>query len=263
MSPSTSSSSFGTVLKEWRGIRRLSQLELSNLAEVSARHISFLESGRSAPSRDMAVHLATALDVPRAERNRLLIAAGFAPIWRAHDLEAEAMAPINQAMAWTLERHNPYPAVILDRHWRVVAQNEASAKLLGALGIAGDSTGDIDLLAEFTEGGALRAIIDNWSSVGHYVLTRLRTESAAVGGDPILDRAIEGLTSDPEVVTLDRDLPPVISADFRIGDACVSLFSTIAQFGTAEDLALAELRIELFFPGDEATRQFLVELAAT
>lgn len=248
---------FGSVLKEWRGIRRLSQLELSNVADVSARHISFLESGRSKPSRPMALHLATALDIPRAERNRLITAAGFAPIWSERELDTEAMAPVHQALQWTLERHNPYPAVVLDRHWRVTDQNEACASLLAALGIEGE----IDFLAEMTGNGSLRQIIDNWSTVGHYLLTRLRTESAAVGGDPILDEAIERLASDPELGFTDGELPPVVSVDFRLGDACVSLFSTIAQFGTAEDLALAELRIELFFPANDVSREFLHALS--
>lgn len=207
----------------------------------------------------MALHLATALDIPRADRNRLLTAAGFAPIWQEQDLGAEAMAPVHQAMQWTLDRHNPYPAVVLDRHWNVVDQNDASTALLGALGLGGE----IDLLKELTGDGSLRQIIDNWSSVGHYLLTRLRTESAGVGGDPVLDAAISQLAADPELGMPDHDLPPVISIDFRIGDVCVSLFSTIAQFGTAEDLALAEVRIELFFPGDEPTREFLLALAAS
>jgi len=249
---------FGAVLKEWRGIRRLSQLELSNVADVSARHISFLESGRSKPSRPMALHLASALDIPRAERNRLLTAAGFAPVWREQQRDAQAMAPVHQAIQWTLERHNPYPAVVLDRHWRVVDQNQASRTLLAALGV----TGEIDFLDQVTGDGELRKIIDNWSEVGHYMLTRLRTESAAVGGDPVLDHAIQRLAVDPALRIADGDLPPVVSVDFRVGDACVSLFSTIAQFGTAEDLALAELRIELFFPADEPSREFLEALAA-
>lgn len=251
------SSPFGAVLKEWRGLRRMSQLDLSNAAEVSARHISFLESGRSKPSRPMAVHLAEALDLPRSERNRLLTAAGFSPMWRQQELDDAAMAPIQAALQWTLDRHNPYPAVVLDRHWRVVEMNAASKSMMAALGIEGE----IDFLDQMTGDGAMRQIIDNWSSVGRYILVRLRTESAAVGGDPVLDAAIERLAADPELEVSLEELPPVVTADLRIGDACLSLFSTIAQFGTAEDLALAELRIELFFPADEPSREFLEAIA--
>ena len=251
------STTFGAVLKEWRGIRRMSQLDLSNLADVSARHISFLESGRSKPSRPMALHLADTLDIPRAERNRLLTAAGFSPMWHEHDLGAEAMGPVHDALRWTLERHNPYPAVVLDRHWKIVDQNAASEALLGGLGLSGE----VDFLDEFVGDGRLHTLIDNWGAVGRYMLTRLRTESAAVGGDPVLDAAVTRLAADDAVGPIEEALPPVVTVDFRIGDAFISLFSTIAQFGTAEDLALAELRIELFFPADDPTREFLEALA--
>lgn len=247
---------FGSVLKEWRSIRRMSQLELSNVADVSARHISFLESGRSRPSRPMALHLAESLDIPRAERNRMLTAAGFSPMWHEHDLDAEEMALVHDALQWTLERHNPYPAVVLDRHWKVVDQNATSRALLAGLGLSGE----ISFLDEIVGDGTLRTMIDNWGEVGRYMLTRLRTESAAVGGDVVLDAAIERLAADDGVSQIDGVLPPVATVDFRIGDAFISLFSTIAQFGTAEDLALSELRIELFFPADEPTRAFLASL---
>lgn len=250
---------FGAVLKEWRHHRRMSQLDLSNRADVSARHISFLESGRSKPSRTMAVHLAEALEIPRGERNRLLTAAGFAPMWQARDIDGDELKPVNDAISWTLERHDPLPAVVLDRHWKVVRQNRSSAAIFGALGIEGD----IDFLDEMTsEDGRMRRLIDNWPAVGRFLLARLRTESSAVGGDPVLDAAIEQMAVDPELATADQPLPPMVNVDLRLGDTCLSLFSTIAQFGTAEDLTLAELRIELFFPADEPTRQFLVDLGA-
>ena len=251
------STTFGAVLKEWRGIRRMSQLDLSNLADVSARHISFLESGRSKPSRPMALHLAEALEIPLAERNRLLSAAGFTPQWHQRDMDTEAMTPVREALGWTLARHDPYPAVVLDRHWNIVDQNRSSQMMLGALGLEGA----VSFLDEMRAGGSMREVIDNWSTVGRFMLSRLRTESAALGGDPVLDAAIAELAADEAIGELDAPLPPVVTVDFRIGDACVSLFSTIAQFGTAEDLALAELRIELFFPADEPTRALLEAIA--
>lgn len=248
---------FGAVLKEWRSIRRMSQLDLSSTADVSARHISFLESGRSKPSRSMAIHLAEALDLPRRERNRLLTAAGFAPIWQTRDLSDESMAPVHAAIRWTLDRHNPYPAVVLDRHWNMTDQNQAAATLFAAVG----ATMPMNFLDEMTGDGHLRQLIDNWGVVGRHMLTRLRTESAAYGGDTVLDDAIDRLSQDPTLSVVEDAMPPVIPIDFRIGETCLSLFSTIAQFGTAEDLALAELRVELFFPADEATRDFLESLA--
>ncbi|MEM7091839.1 MAG: helix-turn-helix transcriptional regulator [Actinomycetota bacterium] len=248
---------FGSVLKEWRGIRRMSQLDLSNAAEVSARHISFLESGRSRPSRPMAVHLADALEIPRGERNRLLSAAGFAPMWSEHDLDSDEMQPILRALEWTLDRHDPYPAMVIDRHWNVVRQNRTSQTMLGALGLVEP----VNFLQEMTQPGGVRDLIDNWPTVGRFMLSRLRTESAALGGDDVLDQAIADLVDDPEIRTSDEPFPPIVNVDLRIGDTCLALFSTIAQFGTAEDLAIAELRIELFFPADEPTRSFFELLA--
>jgi transcriptional regulator with XRE-family HTH domain len=253
------SATFGTVLKEWRGIRRMSQLDLSNAAEVSARHISFLESGRSKPSRPMALHLAEALELPRGERNRLLTAAGFSPMWHKQELDSEAMAPIHDAIRWTLDRHNPYPAVVLDRHWKVIDRNEAASAMFAGLGLPDD----LDFLDAMTTPGGIRDLVDNWSSVGRYMHSRLRTESAAVGGDAVLDAAVEKLAADPELEPTDEPFPPIVTLDLRLGDAVLSMFSTIAQFGTAEDLALAEFRIELFFPGDEPTRQFLEALSSS
>ena len=234
----------------------MSQLDLSNTAEVSARHISFLESGRSKPSRPMALHLAEALELPRGERNRLLTAAGFSPMWQQQDLDSEAMAPIHDAIRWTLDRHNPYPAVVLDRHWRVVDLNTAASTIFASLGLPDN----VDFLDAMTTPGGVRDLIDNWASVGRFLHSRLRTESAAVGGDAVLDATVAKLAADPEIGPSDEPFPPIVMLDLRLGDAVLSLFSTIAQFGTAEDLALAEFRIELFFPGDETTREFLEAL---
>ena len=250
------SATFGTVLKEWRGIRRMSQLDLSNAAEVSARHISFLESGRSKPSRPMALHLAEALELPRGERNRLLTAAGFSPMWQQQDLDSAAMAPIHDAIRWTLDRHDPYPAVVLDRHWKVVDRNQSASTMFAALGLPDD----VDFLDAMTTPGGIRDLVDNWASVGRFMHARLRTESAALGGDEVLDAALAKLAADPDIGPSDAPFPPIVTLDLRVGDAVLSMFSTIAQFGTAEDLALAEFRIELFFPADEPTRLFLESL---
>ena len=229
----------------------MSQLELGSLAEVSPRHISFLESGRSNPSRPMVLHLTEVLDVPRQERNRFLGAAGFAPIYESHDPDGEAMEPIRQAIRWTLEQHDPFPAIVLDRHWNVLQVNESAATMFTMLGLESS----INMIDAFLSDGSIRDQVMNWSEVGYFLLTRLRTESASLGGDPVLDHAIAALAADPNIgPPASATLPPVLPAIFRIGELEVSLLSTIAQFGSAEDIALADQRIELFFPGDEATR---------
>lgn len=248
---SSMTSSFGTVLKEWRAVRRLSQLDLGSLAEVSPRHISFLESGRSNPSRTMVLHLTEMLDVPRQERNRFLRAAGFSPIFPKHDPDGSEMAPIRDAIAWTLDRHDPFPAIVIDRHWNVVSSNKAASLMFAFLGV----DQKVNMIDLFVEDGGAKDLVVNWPEVGYFLLTRLRTENAAVGGDEVLARAIATLSADPSItVPATSPLPPALPVTLRLGESEVSLLSTIAQFGTAEDIALADQRIELFFPADEATR---------
>ena len=242
---------FGSALKEWRGRRRVSQLELSLAANVSARHIAFLETGRARPSRAMVMHLGEALDMPRAERNRMLDAAGFRPAFAARPLDSAEMNPVRRAIARVIERHDPYPAFVIDRHWRVVTANQTGAAVLGAFGLAAGGS----MLDAMLEPGRAAAVIENWPEVCAHMIARLRTESAHLGGDPVLDKAVEQLTRDPALArTHPADMPAVIPARYRLGGQVFSVFTTIAQFGTADDIALADLRIEMLFPADEATR---------
>ncbi len=252
--------SFGMHLKGWRHRRRMSQLDLGLAANVSSRHISFLETGRSNPSQPMVLQLCDCLEVPRAARNMLLTAAGYAHAYRRRDLDEQDMAQVRAAMAWTLERHDPYPAMALDRHWTLVDMNKAATMLLSGTGLAkGDS-----LLELMTDLDHLQLILENWEEVAQHMIARLRTESQHLGGDPILDQAIAKFAA---AVGEHRwmspgTLPAVVPARYRAGAAVVSLFSTLAQFGSAEDIALAEIKIELMFPADEASRDFLNVLAA-
>lgn len=249
---------FGAALKEWRGQRRMSQLALGLTANVSARHISFLETGRSRPSRLMVGMLCESLDLPHGARNALLTAAGFAPAYQRRDFDAEDMASIRSAVEWTLTRHDPYPAFALDRHWRIVTYNRSAGFLLGAVGLdEGDS-----LLDALLDPQRLGVVLENWRDVARHVAVRLRTESAHFGGDPVLDEAIERFDAQlgERNDEAENPLPAIIPARYRAGDTVLSLFSTIAQFGTAEDVALAELRIELLFPADEPTRQALLAM---
>ena len=174
---------FGSALKEWRAKRRISQLQLSLAANVSARHIAFLETGRARPSRSMVMHLGEALDVPSAERNRMLDSAGFRPAWSARALDAADMEPVRRAIARIIERHDPYPAFVIDRHWNLVTANRSGALVLAAFGV--DIGGS--LLKAMLEPGRAEALIENWPEAAAHVIARLRTESAHVGGDPVLD----------------------------------------------------------------------------
>ncbi len=249
---------FGFVLKQWRRKRRMSQLDLGLEANVSSRHISFLETGRARPSRQMALLLGEALDMPRATRNHLLETAGYSAVFRARPAGAKDMASVRAAIDWMLVRHDPYPALALDRLWVVQRANCCAMAMMEALGLGvGDS-----LLDRLLCPGVGSAVFENWPEVARHMLARLRTESAHLGGEPVLDAAIRALADDP---ALDREepagpMPAFVPARYRMGGIVLSLMSTIAQFGTAEDIALADLRIELMFPADEPTKTMLERL---
>lgn len=252
------SSSFGATLKEWRRRRHLSQLDLATIAGISGRHLAFLETGRSRPTRGMALRLGEALDMPRHDRNALLQAAGFAAAYRARALDDDDMSSVREAIGWMLERHDPFPALALDRHWRLLELNRTASILLGNVGISrGDS-----LLAAFLCAQGLRGAVENWEEVAHHLATRLTTESRHLGGDPVLEAAAsELMASASSRSETDRALPAMVPTRFRAGAGVLSFFSTIAQFGSAEDIALADLRIELMFPADPETRAALLSLA--
>lgn len=243
---------FGAALKEWRQARRISQLDLGLSAGVSSRHISFLETGRSRPSRGMVLRLCAELDVPRAQRNRMLTAAGLSPAYAERDLSEEDMAPMRAAVEWSLERHDPYPAMAIDRHWRLVKANRSMTGLLAGFGVVeGDS-----LLEMMTDSPAVRAALENYDEVAQHMLARLRVEAAHFGHDPVLEGAIARFEDivGAAALSVDGIRPAVIPAVYAVGGMRLSLFSTISQFGSAEDIALSELRIEMLFPADEATK---------
>jgi transcriptional regulator with XRE-family HTH domain len=242
---------FGEVLKEWRGVRRMSQLNLGLAANVSARHISFLETGRARPSRPMVLQLAETLEVPRPARNRLLNAAGFRPAYAARPAGDAELSHVNAAIDRIIGRHDPYPAFVIDRHWLLVRANVAGTLVLGAMGIPVGTS----MLDAMTEPGRGAAMIENWGEVAAHMVQRLRTESTHLGGDDVLDAAIAKLLDDPALpVQPDHGaMPAVVPARYRIGEQRYSVFSVFAQFGSAEDIALADLRIEMLFPADAET----------
>ncbi|MCX7287840.1 MAG: helix-turn-helix domain-containing protein [Rhodobacterales bacterium] len=249
---------FPTSLRGWRRTRRLSQLALASEAAVSPRHLAFLETGRARPSRGMVLRLAEVLDLPRSDQNGLLTAAGFAPHFPALPLAADEMAQVRQAMDWTIRRHAPYPALILDRVWRIVALNAPAQTLFGPAGFAEGSS----LLAAATDTAVFSTLIENWIEVGHHTLLRLKAESARAGGIADLDCAATRLAANPAIAayrpkTENRAVLPTI---YRMGDRRLAMFSTYAQFGAAEEVSLADMKIELMFPANEETRLLLQRL---
>ncbi|WP_417514228.1 helix-turn-helix domain-containing protein [Minwuia sp.] len=245
---------FPQTLKAWRKARRFSQLELAMEADVSTRHLSFLETGRARPSPDMIGRLGDALQLPLAARNEMLTVAGFAAQYPAREWDAQAMAPVRAAVEHTLTAHSPYPAVAFDRLWRMVRMNRPAERLFGPLQI-----GEGDSLLDLLISDALPPLIENWPEVARHAARRLRTESAAQGGVPELDRVADVLARVPGAGQ--DDFGPVVPTIYRAGPLRLSLFATIAQFGTPEDLTLDDLKIEMYFPADEETEQALRAMA--
>lgn len=251
---------FGDLLRHWREARKLSQLELGLSANVSARHISFLETGRARPSRQMVLNLGEVLDVALGSRNAMLHAAGFAPSYRVRAMDEAEMGPITMALEWMLTRHMPYPAMILDRRWSIVRANPMAQMMLGQLGF----TESANLIEVLTGEERLPSIIENWQEVARHLLHRLRAESAHLGGEPYLDEMADRLSAHlgNEVQGSPAGGQAIIPTRYRLGETTLSFFSTISQFSSAEDIALADWKIEQLFPADEATREAMVALAA-
>jgi transcriptional regulator with XRE-family HTH domain len=256
----TKRTSLGLLLKQWRGVRAKSQFALALDAGVSARHLSFVESGSSSPSREFLLTLADALDIPLRERNLLLGAAGFAPMFPESALAADEMEQVRGALARLLEHQEPYPAVVLDRQWNVVQANR-SAPMLFNLFIDLDALPQPrNLLRTLFDPDGLRPWIANWDVVSRTLVQRVFRE--AVGGIPdqrttALLRELQAHSSPtPEPArSMERSLPihPVI---FEKGDLRLSFFSMITTVGAPVDVTAQELRIEAFFPADGETEAF-------
>ena len=241
---------FPEALKDWRARRRFSQLELAVQADVSARHIAFLETGRARPSAAMIGRLADALQIPMHERNQLLTLAGFAARYPGRQWNDPEMAPVRGAVERTLTQHAPYPAIAVDRLWTVMLMNGPARMLFGEVGLV-EGGSLLDLMVS----DRLPPMIENWPDVAHHAAQRLRIESASLGGVAELDRAVEKLAAVPGATTARTG--PVVPTIYRSGTMRLSLFALIAQFGTPEDLLLEDMKIELFFPSDDQSDKAL------
>ncbi|PWU25033.1 MAG: transcriptional regulator [Candidatus Rokuibacteriota bacterium] len=254
-------SSAGALLREWRQRRNLSQFELALRSAVSARHLSFIETGRARPSREMVLHLAERLEVPLRERNRLLTAAGFAPVFGERSLEESEMASVRGALERFLGAHDPYPAVVVDRHWNVVASNRGVAYLNS--GVAPElraPPANALRIALHPDGLAPR--ISNLADWSGFLLAHVRREIEATG-DPDLEALYQELVAYPGVATDQGRLDPstpneiMLKYELRLDDTDLALFCTFTTFGSARDLTLAELTIVAFYPADAQTAEAL------
>ena len=254
-------SGIGHLLQGWRRTRGKSQLTLSLEAGISARHLSFIESGRANPSREMVLLLAESLEVPIAERNGLLTAAGYAELYRGTRLDEPALAPARQAIDLILRHQLPFPAVVLDRHWNVVEANRAAQALFGALLEDRTLPGPPNLIRTMFHPDGVRRWVANWETVAGALIGRVYRES--IGGAPdaatsaLLDEALAwaGVPRRMLIATAAAPDAAILPINFRRGELALDYFSTITTLGTARDATLQDIRIECFFPVNDTTAE--------
>ena len=255
--PATRGTEIGALLRHWRTARHLSQLELALDAQVSSRHLSYVETGRSQPSREMVLRLADALDVPLRARNALLVAAGFAPLYFETDLGAPDMAELRRAIELILQHQEPYPAFVLDRHWNIRMANQAADRCTRFL--LGAAPNEQNMIRLVTQPNGLRAVLVNWQEIAGDLIRHLQSHVAASPSDERAAALLREVLAYPGVPAAleSRDVgtptTPLLTTIFRKDDIELRFFSTITTFGTPRDVTLEELHIECSFPADGAT----------
>ncbi len=260
-------SQFTESLREWRKHRKMSQLDLALAAEVSQRHVSWLETGRSQPSREMVVKLSEAMEIPLRERNSILNAAGFAKLYSERELDDPAMTPVKNILTEMLAHHEPYPAFVLDKQWNIKMQNNA-ANLLFEMGgpiahvwdaIDDDDSKNIALLTIHPNG--LRQFISNWDEISGPFLRRLKKEALESGDSEVIARyeQLAQYANKEYDERLGESFLPMLPIELELGELKLSLCSVISTFGTAQDITADELRIEAFYPANEQTAKFFRE----
>lgn len=269
----TEISPVGRLLRDWRASRGMSQLDLALEAGVSARHLSFVETGRSRPSRELLLRLSDALSVPLRARNDLAQAAGFAAPYRESRLDDRALDRARQALNLILAQQEPYPAFVIDRHWNAVMANQAMDRLLRLLlgppeAEDGAATRPLNVVRLILDPAMLRPYVVDWENVARMLMARVRHEAAARGPDAGTAALIEDLLSYPGVprawVAPDRAGEyPFLALTLEKDNRRLSWFSTVTTFGTAQDVTLQELVIEALFPADDETAELAAALAET
>lgn len=256
---------FGEHLRHWRQRRRMSQLDLANEAEISTRHLSFVETGRSVPSREMVLRLTERLDIPLRERNALLVAAGYAPMYRERPLDDPALAAAREAVQLILRSHEPYPALAVDRHWNLLASNAMVAPLLAGVDPALlQPPVNVLRLSLHPQGVAPRLV--NLGQWRHHLFERLRQQIQATGDATLqaLEKELRGypVPADADATRLEGEVLGIaVPLRLRTPQGVLNLISTTTIFGSPVDVTLQELALETFFPADAGTAEALRKLA--
>lgn len=252
-------SEFGSILRHWRESCRLSQLDLALQADISSKHVSFLETGRNRPSREMIVRLANALDLPLRDRNLMLSAAGFAAAYSENPLDSQALDQVDEALRRILEKHDPYPAIVMDADWNILRMN-AGATAFAAMFVTGAGSPSNNALELLFAKDGMQPYVVNWEELSATVLLRLLRESVGAGNNAARRTLFEQLKSMPTTPVQWRELAnrlpagPTIDLILQKDELRCRFFTTMTTFGTPQDVTLQELRIESYFPADERTR---------
>jgi len=261
---SSATPAFGRLLKHWRTARHLSQLTLATEAGISARHLSFLETGRAQPSREMVELLTGMLDVPLGERNSLLVSAGYAPMYGQRPLSAPELEPVRRALELILRQQEPFPALVLDGEWNIVMHNGAAKRIFELF------RGEVrtpNVMRKVFDPDGLRPFIVNWQELAACLMHSVHREIAATGSQSLVTLrddllAYPGVPARWRMPDAVSPVDPLVAMQLRKGDASMAFFSTITQFATPRDITLQQLKIESFFPADAATEQTARRLAA-
>ena len=257
----------GRLLRHWRSLRGKSQNELSLDTEISQRHLSFIESGRSVPSRQTLVTLAQALDIPLRERNQLFLAAGFAPMYVDEAWNAGEMAAVTRALARVLQQHEPFPAMVMDRYWNVLMTNEAAPRFFNIFVDLAARPVPRNMLHLMFDPAGMRPHIANWNSASKSLLERVQREAVGHVLDERTRELIDELLAYPDIVEgnstpADESALPVLPLSFTKHGKTLNYFSMVSTVGTPLTIAAQELRVECLFPMDEATETLHMELMA-
>ena len=259
---------FCILLRRWRTARGMSQLTLATEAGISTRHLSFLETGRAQPSREMVQLLAGMLDVPLGDRNALLVSAGYAPAYGERPLNAPDLEPVRRALQFTLRQQEPLPALVVDGEWNIVMGNDGAGRIFDLFTDPKcDEPKEHNVMRTVFNPKGLRRYIVNWEELAECLVNSLHRHVAATGSENMMSLrdellAYPGVPSRWSVPDPTLTMPPLVSMHLRKDDLSMSFFSMITTLGTPRDVMLQQLKIECFFPADAATEQMARRLAS-